>query len=172
MLGRLKLWACPHCGRSETLIGHGFVRGYSESCSDSEVRGRRIFCSNRALRSGCGRTFSTSLMTTLRGFVVRTLTLFAYSQAALGGLSRRASWLNGAGSAFSLSSGYRLWRRRDAAQSGLRARLSREQPAPTCAAHEPLAQLIAHFRVVFSEADADCFAALQVRTQSGLLNAG
>ena len=108
----------------------------------------------------------------LSGFVVRTLTLLAYAQAVLGGLSRRAAWLNEAGSAFSISSGYRLWRRLEAAQSELRARLSREQPAPTCAARAPLAQLLAHFRVVNPEADADCFAALQVRTQSGLLNAG
>lgn len=46
-----------------------------------------------------------ALMTVLGGFVVRTLTLFCFAQAVLGGLTRRAAWLREVGGAFSLSSG-------------------------------------------------------------------
>jgi len=138
MLFGIKVVACPHCRRCGALIGHGFLRGYAERSSEQAVRGRRFFCSNRAQRPGCGRTFSVALMTVLSGFVVRTLTLLCFAQSVLGGLTRRAAWLRNASGAFSLSNGYRLWRRLQEAQSALRARLCRQAPAPGCASREPL----------------------------------
>jgi hypothetical protein len=154
------------------LIGHGFLRGYAERGSESLVRGRRLFCSNRGLRPGCGRTFSVKLTTVFAGFVVRTLTLWGFAKAVVGGLTRRAAWLREG--ALSLSSGYRLWRRLCAAQSALRARLYREAPAPPSTACEPLAQLLAHFGVVVGVgADAetsDPFAGFQLHLQRGLFD--
>jgi hypothetical protein len=164
----IKLVACPHCRRSGALIGHGFLRGYAERSSGEVVRGRRFFCSNRALRWGCGRTFSVAVMSVLLGFVIGTLTLFRFAQAVLGGLTRRAAWLREASGAFALSSGYRLWRRLQGAQSTLRSRLSREAPAPLCAAREPLAQLLAHFGAVFGVDDPDLFATFQAHLQCAL----
>ena len=164
----MKLVACPHCRRTGALIGHGFLRGYAERSSEQVVRGRRFFCSNRALRWGCGRTFSVALMTVLTGFVVRTLTLCCFAQAVLGGLTRRAAWLREAGGAFSLSSSYRLWRRLQGAQSALRSQLSREALAPLCVAREPLAQLLAHFGAVLGNEEPDLFAAFQARAQCAL----
>ncbi len=172
VLVNLKLRPCPHCRQSGALIGHGFLRGYAESSSEREVRGRRFFCSNRALRRGCGRTFSVMLMTVLSGFIVRTTTLFRFATSVLSGLSRRAAWLAETNGAFSMSTGYRLWRRLSAAQSELRVRLSSEGPAPTSDAREPLAQLLSHFRAVLpSAAESDCFAAFQAHMQRELLNA-
>ena len=81
----LKLACCPHCRRSGTLIGHGLLRGYAEQTSEMVVRWRRVLCSNRGQRPGCGRTFSVVLSTVLSGFVVRTLTLFRFASAVLGG---------------------------------------------------------------------------------------
>jgi hypothetical protein len=168
----IKLVACPYCRQTGALIGHGFLRGYAERSSEVVVRGRRVFCSNRARRRGCGRTFSVKLAAVLCGFLVRTLTLWRFASAVVGGLTRRAAWLLAAGSALSLSSGYRLWRRLRAAQSALRARLWREQPAPSSAAHEPLAQLFAHLGVVVAAGVAtvasDLFAAYQQNLQRGL----
>jgi hypothetical protein len=166
----IKLWACPHCRQTGALIGHGFLRGYRERGSERVVRGRRLFCSDRHLRPGCGRTFSIALMTTMLGFVVRTLTLLCFARAVLGGLTRRAAWLAETGSTMSLSSGYRLWRRLCAAQSALRARLSAEAPAPTCREREPLAQLLAHFGAVLGDREVDLFAAFQVYAQRGLFD--
>ncbi|MCK5543067.1 MAG: hypothetical protein KAI40_10275, partial [Desulfobacterales bacterium] len=51
----LKIYACPHCNCCGCLILHGFLYGYDDT--DFVRRGHRIFCSNRNLRSGCGRTF-------------------------------------------------------------------------------------------------------------------
>jgi hypothetical protein len=79
----LKLAPCPHCRQTGALIGHGFLRGYAEQGSEVVVRsrGRRVFCSNREQRPGCGGTFSVLLSTVLSGFVVRTLTLLCFATA-------------------------------------------------------------------------------------------
>lgn len=164
----LKLAPCPHCRRSGALIGHGLLRGYAEQTSGVVVRGRRVFCSNRGLRPGCGRTFSVLLSTVLAGFVVRTLTLFRFTSAVLSGLTRRCAWLGTATGALSLSSGYRLWRRLAAAQSFLRARLCREAPAPACAARAPLAQLFAHLVAIVGDGAPCLFESFQRRLQRGL----
>lgn len=170
----VELWTCPHCKRSGTLIGHGHLRGYAERGQEREVRGRRLFCSNRGRRAGCGRTLSVKLATVLSGFVVRTLTLFRFASAVLAGLTRRAAWLGAAAGALSLSSGYRLWRRLSATQSLLRARLCREAPPPPSTAQEPMAVLLAHLEVVVGECTAtaclDPFAAFQSAFGRGLLD--
>jgi hypothetical protein len=123
---------------------------------------------------GCGRTFSVKLSTVLSGFVVRTLTLFCFATAVLGGLTRRAAWLTAACGALSLSSGYRLWRRLNTAQSALRARLCREVPAPASTARESLAELVAHLALAAGAAAAtvDVFAAFQERYEQGLFDVG
>src|SRR5690606_18555411 len=161
------------CRQSGTLIGHGFLRGYAERGSGLVVRGRRIFCSNRGKRPGCGRTFSVKLGCVLSGFVVRTLTLWCFVQAVLGGLTLRAAWLVEAAGALSLSSGYRLWRRLSAAQSALRVRLCREAPAPASTAREPLAQLVQHLAVAIGDSgETDLFAAYQSHLGQGLFDVG
>jgi len=166
----IKLVACPHCRQTGALIGHGFLRGYAERGSERVVRGRRVFCSNRALRGGCGRTFSVKLSTMLAGFMVRTLILWSFVKSVLAGLTRRAAWLGAASGALSLSSGYRLWQRLRGAQSALRARLCREAPPPPSAAREPLAQLFTHLGLVIGEGEADLLAAFQFRLQRGVFD--
>jgi hypothetical protein len=83
------------------------LRGYAERSSDEVVRGRGVFGSNRGQQLGCGRTFSVLLGSVLAGFMVRTLKLFCFAKAVLGGLTRRTAWLSETGGALSLSSGYR-----------------------------------------------------------------
>jgi hypothetical protein len=47
---------CPCCSRDEFLMSHGFTHKIRH---DKKHRsGKRIFCSNRYGRSGCGGTFS------------------------------------------------------------------------------------------------------------------
>ncbi len=151
------------------MIGHGFLRGYGERGSEVVVRGRRVFCSNRGQRPGCGQTFSVLLSTMLSGFTVRALTLFCFAKAVLVGLTRRAAWLREARGALPLSSGYRLWRRLHEAQATLRGRLCRVAPPPDSAARAPLAQLLQHLVLVVGASEADPFSALQNKLQQGLL---
>jgi hypothetical protein len=182
VLDGCKLVACPHCRRTGFLIGHGLLRGYAERSSDVVVRGRRVFCSNRGRRAGCGRTFCIALTSVLPGFLVRTLTLWRFIIVVLRGCTRRAGWLVVAGGALSLSSGYRLWQRFVAVQTTLRVRLCREVSAPASTARDPLAQLLAHLDLVVAAETAtqcawsqgadrqDPFSAFQQRFQRGLFD--
>ena len=140
-----KLLLCPHCKRSGTFIGHGFLRGYAEHGSERVIRGRRLFCSDRFLRQGCGRTVAILLDCVMPRFNVRAATLFAFAKAVVEGTSRRAAWLGAAVSAASLSSGYRLWGRLLGAQCYLRTKLTSLGSPPASAMTEPLAQLLEHF---------------------------
>jgi hypothetical protein len=162
-----KLHQCPHCKRSGTLIGHGFLRGYAEHGSERVIRGRRLFCSDRFLRPGCGRTVAILLDTIMRAFSVRSTTLFELAMAAVSGGSIRAAWQSAARS-FSLSSAYRLWHRLLDAQSYLRTRLLSVCPPPPSLASDPLAQLYGHFRQALMPHGCP-FAAFQSQLHSPLL---
>jgi hypothetical protein len=107
------------------------------------------------------------IATMISGFVVRAPTLFRFAEQVVGGSSLAAAWRAAAGGAFSVSSGYRLWRRLGHVQSALRSRLCREAAPPACAHTEPLAALVAHFRVAFPAAGCP-FSELQTRLQQGL----
>lgn len=151
-----KLHPCPHCGRSGTLVGHGFVRGYAHDSSCRIVRGRRLLCSNRYRRRGCGRTTAILLASTLARRVANTSTLaavVAVSQAAIQLSKRTATRLR------------RRWRH---AGHALRTRLCSVKPPPQTSTADPLAHLLEHLRLVF--ADARCpFEAYQLHFQAHLL---
>jgi hypothetical protein len=87
ILGKLPLLVCAHCGRSGNLVGHGFLRGYMEHGSERVVRGRRILCSGRGRKRGCGRTVSTLLTHFIQGCVVTALSLWALFCGLAEGLS-------------------------------------------------------------------------------------
>lgn len=158
--------ACPHCGRLGTLNGHGVLRSYGECGEPGVVRGRRLFCSNRGRRPGCGRTVSVLLARVIAGFVVTTRILARFVEAVLTGRSRHKAWSTAAGT-LSLSSGYRLWRRLNRAQPGWRAALRGHSPPPDVPAAEPLAQVWAHLGEVAPSPEP--FAGYQLRFGQSLL---
>lgn len=164
-----KLQRCPHCKQSGTLIGHGFLRGYAEHGSELALRGRRLLCSNRLLRSGCGRTVVILLDWILPRFSVRAPRLFEFAKAVIGGASRRAAWLATATGGMALATGYRLWQQLQASQSYLRTLLSAlSSPPKSLDALEPWAQLLEHFAAEFGEFSCP-FSAMQSRLQRPLL---
>jgi len=68
-----------------TLIRHGFLCGFDESSPQRKtVRARRIFCSNRNARRGCGRTFSVWIADKIRrrGLTPRAVLRFRQRAAA------------------------------------------------------------------------------------------
>lgn len=129
------------------VVGHGLLRGYAEHGSERVVRGRRLLCSRRFRRSGCGRTFAVLLATVLAGFTVRTGTISRFLEAVVGGLCRKAAWEQ-ASSGLTLRTGYRLWARLLAMQSHIRTALCSLAPPPVLADPRPVAQLLAHLRQV------------------------
>ncbi len=167
---RIKQEACPHCQATGYLIGHGFLKGYRDKNNQTEIRGRRFFCSNRHRRNGCGRTFSVLLTDLLGRFMVPAATLWAFLKGVRGGLSRKAAW-ECLKSSFSLESAYRLWNRFRQAQSHIRTRLLHHHGDPPSASTnttEPLFELIDHLIAAFPQSSCPV-AAFQERLQSPLL---
>jgi hypothetical protein len=146
------------------LIGHGLLMGYAELGSDRVVRGRRLLCSKRGRRSGCGRTFSARIASVIAGFTVRTCTLSRLLLAVVGGSCLKAAWDKSVASGLTLRSGYRLWRRLQLAQSHLRSALCSLGPPPSCPNTQPLAQLASHLQQTLSSMDC-LFAAFQLTLQ-------
>lgn len=75
----LKQIRCPHCKISNNLILHGYLYGYSDvNVNRRVVRGRRIFCSNRNNRDGCGKTISVVFAHLIKKFIITTKNLWNY----------------------------------------------------------------------------------------------
>ncbi len=119
---KLKMTACPHCQVTGLLVLHGFLRGYDESSPrEKTVRARRIFCSNRNNRKGCGRTFSVWLADKIRRLSLSAGGLWTFLQSVvadgIGAAIRRVDCH------LSDRQMQRIWKRFDLGQSPIRAAL-------------------------------------------------
>ena len=56
--------ACQHCSKNDQWVSHGFVRKVRRGRVIATV-GKRIFCSNRENKQGCGRTKQLYLSNTI-----------------------------------------------------------------------------------------------------------
>ncbi len=163
LLQRLSLFSCKHCGRSGTLIGHGFMWGYADDSSACEVRGRRLFCSSRGRKGGCGRTVSVLLAEMLVGFMLRASTLWEFFCNLAEGLSveraQPARWR------LSVRSAYRTSQRLKSAAIVWRGWLCAAQAPPTSVSPHPFAQLKAHCIAVLGSAP---LAEFQLKTNNSV----
>jgi hypothetical protein len=148
----LKLTPCPHCKLVGSLIQHGFLYGFGDSNPQRRTRrARRVFCSNRNVRPGCGRTFSVWLADRIRrlslsahtlwSFLRRAVTVTATSATSAGPLSPR-TW-------------QRIYKRFHLAQSSIRTALSARCPPPLpppgpCR-RPAAAQVLAHLQHAFPD---------------------
>jgi len=155
---RLKQTPCPHCKVVGMLIRHGFLCGFDDSNSQRKtVRARRIFCSNRKARRGCGRTFSVWIADKIRRLSLTTGSLWRFLQraAAAGILAAiRAADLH-----LSDRTWLRIWKRFDQGQSKIRTALSACCPPPELPPRPPAepacptaAHVLAHLQAAFPDA--------------------
>ena len=153
---RLKQTACPHCRVVGTLIRHGYLRGYDECNSQRKtVRARRIYCSNRNRRRGCGRTFSVWYADKIRRLSLTTRALWRFLKDAVAG-SIAAAIRVVADCRRSDRTWQRIWKRFDLGQSKIRTALSARRPPPELPAepsHRPAAQVLAHLQAAFPDAN-------------------
>ena len=151
---RLKQTACPHCREVGTLIRHGYLYGFDESSPGKTLRARRVFCSNRNRRLGCGRTFSVWLADKIRRLSLTTRGLWRFLQDAVHGGIVAASRAVGQ---LSDRTWQRIWKRFDQGQSKIRTALSVRGPPPELpadSARRPAAaQVLAHLQAVFPAVD-------------------
>jgi hypothetical protein len=151
----IKQRACPHCRVVGTLIRHGCLYGFEESSSRKTLRARRIFCSNRGRRRGCGRTFSVWLADKIRRLSLTTRGLWNFlKRVAAAGI---AEAMRAAPGRLSDRTWQRLWKRFDRGQSSLRTALWGRCMPPELPA-EPsrrptAAHVLAHLQAAFPGAD-------------------
>jgi hypothetical protein len=153
---RLKLTPCPHCKVVGNLIRHGFLRGFDDSSPRRKtVRARRVLCSNRNARRGCGRTFSVWCADKIRRLSLTTGTLWRFLERAVACGILAA--IRAAACHLSDRTWQRVWKRFDQGQSKIRTALSGRCPPPELPAagtHRPAAaQVLAHLRAAFPGAD-------------------
>jgi hypothetical protein len=152
---RLKQTPCPHCKVVGNLIRHGSLRGYDDSAPQHKaVRARRIFCSNRNARPGCGRTVSVWFADKIRRLSLTTDCLWRFLQRAAAGCILAA--IRAANCHLSDRTLQRIWKRFGLGQSKIRTALSARCPPPQLPAepsHRPAAQVLAHLQAAFPSAD-------------------
>jgi hypothetical protein len=151
---RLKQTPCPHCKVVGTLIRHGFLCGYDESNPQHKtVRARRIFCSNRYARRGCGRTFSIWIADKIRRLSLTTGGLWRFLQRAVAGSILAA--IRAFNCHLSDRTLQRIWKRFNQGQSKIRTALSARCPPPELSAdpsQRPAAHVLAHLQAAFPHA--------------------
>jgi len=151
---RLKQTPCPHCKVVGMLIRHGCLHGYD--CGGSRrkvIRARRIFCSNRNARRGCGRTFSVWIADKIRRLSVTAGCLWKFLQRAVSG--GVAAAIRTADCPLSDRTWQRNWKRFDQAQCNIRTALSGRCPPPEFPANspaQPAAYVLAHLQAAFPDA--------------------
>ena len=165
---RLKQTPCPHCKTVGMLIRHGALHGFDDSNPPRQtLRARRIFCSNRQQRRGCGRTFSVWLADKIRRLSLTARTLWTFLQRAVVGSIAAA--IRTTDCQRSERTFQRIWKRFDIGQSKIRtALISRGPPPalPTSSSPRPVAaQVLAHLQATFPHADCP-IAAFQQATRS------
>jgi hypothetical protein len=147
----LKQQRCPRCGKIETLNRHSVLRGNDPAQASGQcVRGRRVFCSNRGQRGGCGKTFSIVLSDILPRHTLTASLVWQWLLKLLEGFSLKAA-AEKMKLPFALETVYRLRRQLHRQLDRLRPRLCREQSPPVSARAEPLLQTAEHLRLVFPQ---------------------
>ncbi len=77
---------CRHCSKSDQWVSHGYVYK-NQHLGQTQIVGKRTFCSNRSGRTGCGRTTRLYLTTEVATLQYTTFHLTAFVLALLAGLT-------------------------------------------------------------------------------------
>ena len=141
----LKLRQCPHCRRSGNLNAHGYLRGYGEGNSSSAIRARRIYCSNRGRRIGCGKTHSYFHAQVIPRLSLTAKTLWTFLSFVLSGFSRRSAHQT----SHAPGTPQRIWARCLKVQGLLRRNLCLLAQPPPAVSATPFLQVVRHLMDAF-----------------------
>jgi len=87
---------CTHCSKHDQFVSHGFI--YKQrSRSFAEKVGKRIFCSNRYGRMGCGRTFQLYVANEIPHFRYGAAHLFIFITALIANQTISEAYLSATG---------------------------------------------------------------------------
>ena len=131
---QLDLAQCAHCQRSRQLVSHGFIRKKRVGAAPEAV-GKRVFCSNRNQRTGCGRTMQLYLDATVRYLHHGGAAVVAFVLSLLAGMNIETAYTSIAG-AGTARNAYR-WLARLSAQLTCYRSLSHRAPLQQAGAAAP-----------------------------------
>ena len=135
---QLELEQCQHCQQTQQLVSHGFIRK-KRNCGDPQALGKRVFCSNRHHRTGCGRTMQLYLDSTLRYLHHAGSAVVAFVLSLLAGISIGLAYMQATG-ADTPRHAYRWLHRLDQQMSVYRSLFHQPlllAPSGVCAAPSP-----------------------------------
>jgi len=93
VLRKLKRTRCAHCRRIGTLNRHDRIQGNDpETANKKMLRGRRVWCSNRGRRGGCGRTMRIMFACVLPRHSVKAGMLSGLLEHLGAGASIKGAW--------------------------------------------------------------------------------
>ncbi len=87
---------CEHCSKHDQFVSHGIIYKQRSGMFAEKV-GKRIFCSNRYGRTGCGRTFQLYVATEIPGFRYGAAHLFVFISALLANHSISEAYIKATG---------------------------------------------------------------------------
>lgn len=159
---------CHHCGKHGQLVSHGFVYRKQHNANPKAVA-KRIFCSNRHRRSGCGRTQQLYLSEVLPRLSYTTIHLFVFLASLIAGLTIHQSYQQATGS-HEPRNAYRWLHKASLRLSNYRTSLQR----PDLASRFPsrvkrLQLLLSTFSQLFSQSDLTNCQQFQLRYQQPFL---
>ncbi len=165
----LKLQQCKHCGKVGMLIFHGYTYGQSDY-KKSITKGRRVFCSNRNRRSGCGRTLYLLFYNFIRGGFISAELFWQFLNAILTELSINKSYETIDPSCpLSISTFYRLWQRFKFSTPQIRTFLADNYPHVPLSENCPHRETILHLSVVFKNTACNPIAEYQLASQKSFI---
>lgn len=87
---------CGHCSKSNQFVSHGVIYKQRSSTLAEKV-GKRIFCSNRSGRKGCGRTFQIYIASEIPSLRYGAAQLFIFITALLANLTLSEAYYQATG---------------------------------------------------------------------------
>jgi len=170
--GQLEHEHCAHCKQAHQLVCHGFVRRKRVG-GEPEALGKRVFCSNRNNRMGCGRTMQLYLESTIRYLHHAGERVVTFVLSLLNGMSIQHAYRHATGTVTPRHV-YR-WLNRLCAQLSVYRSLSHRPPlrdvVPTIVAHRPerVATLRSTFEALLQRFGQPLCAAYQAQLQRSFL---
>ena len=160
---------CPNCRQFGNLNRHDFLKGFGPAKQSTKaIRGKRLYCSNRGNKRGCGRTFALLLLNQIYNSMVNTLLVSMFLAAFLGQclLSKAGVWKQ-LGFTPDPEWAYRILKRWEHSLPHIREKLSSVHPPPN-EGTGPLHQTWLHLISVFERGDP--IAQFQLKFQTSIFS--
>jgi hypothetical protein len=145
----IKILKCPYCGEYGMLILHGYIYGQNEK-RNTVIKGRRVFCSNRNRRKGCGRTIAYRLANFIHQSFLCAKTAWKFLSEILKGSSIENAY-NSLDTSFtiSISTLYFFWKKFRHKTDAIRTTLSNHFKLCPSDANCPYRETIFHLKEIF-----------------------